>query len=115
MRKGIILIVTIVPIVCAIGCATPPMVTHIKSEPAGARIEVNESYVGEAPVDVTLPQAGKRHRLLAHVMIRALAAEAGQNDQEKHYYYHQWAPENVLFDMTRKSFISNQQPEGDRK
>jgi hypothetical protein len=115
MRNGITLIVTIVPIACAIGCATQRMVTHIRSEPAGARIEVNESYVGEAPVDVTLPQSGQHHRLKAHVMIRALAAEAGQYEQEKHYYYNQWAPENVLFDMSRKPPISKQPPEGDRK
>jgi len=102
MRNGITLIATIIPIACAIGCASEPMRTHITSEPPGARIEVNESYVGDTPVDVTLPQSGPHHRLKAHVTIRALASGAEQSEQEKQFFYNQWAPENLLFDMNRK-------------
>jgi hypothetical protein len=112
MRKGFTLIVAIAPIACAIGCASQPMLTHINSEPPGARIEVNENYVGVTPVDVTLPQSGSHHKLKEHITIRALALEAGKPDHEKQLYYNQWAPENVLFDMNQPPPVTTQ---GDQK
>jgi len=90
-----------VAIVCAAGCASESMVTHIKSEPSGARIEVNEGSVGVTPVDVTLPQRGPHHRLMEHVTIQAYPAGPGQYKQEKQLYFNQWAPENIMFDMTQ--------------
>ncbi len=100
MNKCIGFTLGAVMIGCAAGCATTPMTSHIQSNPPGARIEVNESSVGVAPVDVTLPQKGPHHRLREHVTIRALPAGPGQYEQVKEFYYNQWAPENVLFDMT---------------
>ena len=85
-----------------VGCATEPMVTHVISDPPGARIEVNESFVGQAPVDVTLPQVGPHHRLRMHVTIRAIPVEPGKPEQAKEFYYNQWAPEHVLFDINRQ-------------
>lgn len=102
MQLRITLVLTLAAIVGAVGCATEPMATHIQSEPSGAKIEVNEDYVGTAPVEVKLPQVGKHHRLKAHVTIRAIPIDPGQYEQEKQLYYNQWAPEKVLFDMTRK-------------
>jgi hypothetical protein len=87
-------------LVSSIGCATKPMPTHIQSDPPGARIEVNEAAVGLTPVDVTLPQTGSHHRLKEHITIRALPAGPGQYEQEKQFYYNQWAPENVLFEKS---------------
>lgn len=107
MRKWITLIVTVAPIACFIGCASEPMRTHINSEPPGARVEVNENYVGVTPIDVTLPQSGSHHKLREHITIRALALEPGKPDQEKQLYYNQWAPENILFDMNRQPPVSN--------
>ena len=107
MQLRIALILTFAAIVGAVGCATPPMATHIRSEPPGAKIEVNDDYVGTAPVEVKLPQSGKHHRLKEHdVTIRAIPVEPGQYEQERHLYYNQWVPENVVFDMTRKSSSS---------
>ena len=88
-------------IVCAAGCASEPLVTHIRSEPPGARIEVNEGPVGVTPVDVTLPQKGEHHRLKEHVSIRALPSGPGQFAQERQLFFNQWAPENIMFDMTQ--------------
>jgi hypothetical protein len=85
-----------------VGCATPPMMTHITSDPPGARIDVNESFVGQAPVDVTLPQRGPHHRLRMHVTIRAIPTEPDKPEQIKQFYYNQDAPKTVLFDTNRQ-------------
>jgi hypothetical protein len=106
MQQRIALVFTLAAIVGGVGCATEPMITHIKSEPSAAKIEVNEDYVGTTPVDVTLPQTGKHHRLKQHVTVRAIPVDPGQYAQEKQFFYNQWAPENVVFDMTRQSSTS---------
>jgi len=82
------------------GCADQPVRTHIVSEPAGARIEVNGAYMGTAPLDVTLPQKSEHHRLRDMARIVAVPAEPGQYQQEKTFFDHQPAPVEVLFDMT---------------
>jgi|ERR1017187_10929402 hypothetical protein len=101
MNKYMGLTLGVVAIICVAGCATTPLISHIQSAPPGARIEVNENNAGVAPVDVTLPQKGPHHRLIAHVTIRAYPAGPGQFEQEKQLYYNQWAPENIMFDMTQ--------------
>lgn len=84
------------------GCATEPMVTHINSEPPGARIEVNEGFVGITPMDVILPQRGEHHRLREAARVRALPEQATQYSlypQEKFLFSHQEAPSTLIFDM----------------
>src|ERR1041384_3913306 len=83
---------------CA-GCADVPMETHVISDPPGARIEVNGSYVGPAPVDVTLPQTANRHRLKGRTIILAMPVEPDQKLQQKVLQNHQQIPSQVLFDM----------------
>jgi hypothetical protein len=85
-------------LLCA-GCADVPMETHVISDPPGARIEVNGSYVGPAPVDVTLPQTANRHRLKGRTIILAMQVAPGQKLQEKVLQNHQQIPSQVLFDM----------------
>ena len=82
------------------GCETPPLRTRIISEPPGARIEVNGNYVGPAPVEVTLPQSGDRHRLKGRAIILALPTAPGQRLQETVLTHKQVVPEQVLFDMS---------------
>ena len=86
-------------LLCA-GCADVPVKTHVISEPPGARIEVNGSYIGPAPVDVTLPQTANRHRLKGRTIILAMPVAPGQMVQEKILYNHQAIPAQMLFDMS---------------
>ncbi len=84
------------------GCASERLVTHIDSQPPGARIEVNENVVGTAPCDVTLFQRGENHLLRQRVIVKAYPADGsqGQYPQEKFLVSHQRAPEHLLFIMT---------------
>jgi len=88
------------PLIVCVGCATPT-VTHIESDPPGARIEVNENVVGDTPLDVTLPQKGEHHRLLGKVVVKAYPVKEGEYKQEKVLFYRQEAPARVLFIMTQ--------------
>ncbi len=56
---------------------------EIVSEPAGARIEVNDNYVGDAPITVEIPQNGGY--FTQKTVIRALPTEAGDYVQAKHF------------------------------
>ena len=88
-------------IACA-GCAAEKVVTHIDSQPQGARVEVNEAFVGTTPVDVTLPQRGEHHRLEAYVVVKASPVNGteGEFKQSKLLQSHQEAPSKLLFIMT---------------
>jgi len=89
-----------VPLIVCVGCATP-RVTHIDSDPPGARIEMNESVLGNAPLDVTLPQHGEYHQLRGKVVLKAYPAKEGEYKQEKVLFYRQQVPDRVLFIMTQ--------------
>jgi hypothetical protein len=106
MQRTIGLVVGLAIVAGVIGCATPPVVTRVQSDPPGARIEVNANTVGTAPVDITLPQKGKHHKLNGRVLIRAVPTQPGQHVQEKVLFYRQLVPENVLFDMNREPSVS---------
>jgi len=84
------------------GCTAERLVTHIDSQPPGARIEVNESAVGTASCDVTLPQKGEHHRLRERVILKAYPPDGsqGQYPQERFLSFHQEAPARLLFIMT---------------
>jgi hypothetical protein len=69
---------------------------EIISEPAGARIEVNDNYVGDAPITVEIPQSGGY--FTRNTVIRALPTEGGDYVQTKHFsgsIPDVWYPETV--------------------
>ena len=55
--------------------AQQPKEIQIISVPAGARIEVNDDYVGDAPITIKVPQDDDR--FIKTTVIRALPSEAG--------------------------------------
>jgi hypothetical protein len=60
-----------------------PAKVEIISEPAGARIEVNENYIGDAPITVEIDQNGGY--FTQDTVIRALPTEAGDYVQAKRF------------------------------
>jgi hypothetical protein len=55
---------------------------EIVSEPSGARIEINDDYVGNAPITVEIPQKDDG-RFKERTLIRASPTEAGDYVQTK--------------------------------
>jgi hypothetical protein len=84
------------------GCTAERLITHIDSQPPGARIEANENAVGTTPCDVALPQKGEHHRLRERVIVKAYPPDGsqGQYPQERFLSFHQEAPARLLFIMT---------------
>jgi PEGA domain len=75
---------------------------EIISEPSGARIEVNNNYVGDAPITVTLQEYGDE--FTRNTVIRALPTEAGDYVQTKFFYAGTFGtndriPSRIFFDM----------------
>ena len=69
---------------------------EILSEPAGARIEVNDNYVGDAPITVEIPQ--RASYFTQNTVIRALPTEGGDYVQVKYFsgsIPDAWYPETV--------------------
>src|ERR1019366_7763166 len=93
MRKYLHFVLCAVASMCA-SCAAEKVVTHIDSQPPGARIEVNENVVGTTPCDVTLPQRGEYSRLRERAIVKAFppVGAEGQYKQEKFLISHQAAP-----------------------
>jgi hypothetical protein len=102
MRKHLQVVLCAVAIGYYAGCAAEKVVTHIDSQPPGARIEVNDNVVGITPCDVTLPQHGEQHRLPERVIVKASPTEGAERQykQEKFLVSHQEAPTRILFIMT---------------
>jgi|ERR1039458_2192747 hypothetical protein len=100
MRNRLSLVLCAVAVACS-GCAAENVVTHINSEPPGARIEVNDNAVGNTPCDVTLPQQGGHHRLQKTVYVNAYPADGaqGQFKQQQFLPSDQEAPANIIFIM----------------
>ena len=89
-------------LVICVGCAAEKSVTHIDSQPPGARIEVNEGDVGVTPCDVVLPQHGEHHRLSQRIIVKAYPPDGAQAQfkQEKFLGSQQESPSRLLFIMT---------------
>jgi hypothetical protein len=77
----------------------------VVSDPPGARIEVNDDYVGDAPI--TIKMKGDSHeRVEQRYIIRALPMQAGQYVQTKDFWYNPYGkksnppvPSRILFQM----------------
>lgn len=84
-----------------------PVTTRFISSPTGARIEVNGSYIGNAPMSYTWPaqyQDGARFR--DELTVRAYPSGAGQFAQRKFFESHggnlPLIPARIYFDMTSR-------------
>jgi PEGA domain len=84
-----------------------PRKTQIISEPSGARIEINDNYVGDAPITVELAQRGDYFD--EDTVIRAIPTEGGDYTQTKRFltndpWYHPGSagdriPSRIFFNM----------------
>ena len=71
--------------------------TLVISEPPGARIEINDEYVGDAPLYVELPQYRYGGRLNRRILMRATPKDDGQA-QVKVLANGAEIPQRMLFD-----------------
>ena len=95
------------------GCATSPMATPtanpngqtlIESDPPGARIEINNQYVGTTPLRVDIPRRSdfnwdSMEWDTISVKIIAYPIFHGQQVQVKYIGYDEPTPTHVFFDM----------------
>jgi hypothetical protein len=72
-------------------------VTKVISEPPGARIEVNDEYRGEAPLE--LEWQSQTGYFAAEVVVRALPVLPGQQIHERFFKSSDQIPKTILFDM----------------
>ena len=73
-------------------------VTKVVSEPPGARIEVNDEYRGEAPLE--LEWQSQTGYFTGEVVIRALPILPGQQIHERTFNSSHQIPKTILFDMS---------------
>jgi hypothetical protein len=92
--------------VCVVlsGCATLPKAnptgqTLIESDPPGARIEINNQYVGNAPVRVDIPRIDPNTWMNNSVTIVANPILPGQQVQTKYIGMNDPTPTHIFFDM----------------
>lgn len=85
------------------GCATLPTAnpsgkTLIESDPPGARIEINNQYVGNAPLRVNIPRLNS---VLDPISVTIIANPIipGQQVQAKYIGIDEPTPTHVFFDM----------------
>jgi hypothetical protein len=78
---------------------------QILSEPAGARIEVNGDYIGDAPMTATIP-CSRDGRFMETTTVRALPTEPGNYVQRKFFSggysssnLNNLVPSRIFFDM----------------
>jgi len=85
--------------------------TYIESEPSGARIEVNNEYIGKTPLTKILPRTyryqfkgllfgGNQITTLGSVAITAYPVKPGQQTQTKYIGSDQAMPRHIFFDMS---------------
>ncbi len=82
-----------------------PITTQFVSNPPGARIEIDGSYIGNAPKAYTWPRTYQtRERFSKEVRITAFPSGPKQYPQSKFYGSHHnqlpVIPERIYFDMT---------------
>jgi hypothetical protein len=70
---------------------------HIICDSPGVRIEVNDDYVGDAPVSITVPT--DRAKFTKVTIIRATPTLQGEYVQSKHFDATSEVPSRILFNM----------------
>ena len=90
------------------GCASTPIKTasvEINSEPTGAKIEINNDYIGTTPCIAKIP-ANIKGEFTRDTTIQALPVANGQRLQKKHFSGgyddgdNDLIPKRILFNMT---------------
>lgn len=81
------------------------VVVRVLSEPAGARIEVNNNYVGDAPLDIRMRSIDGR--VAEKYVVRALPIHDGHFSQTKLFNRYEKSssdrvPDRIFFDMRLK-------------
>ncbi len=89
--------------VALLGCSTLPTAnpsgkTLIESDPPGARIEINNQYIGTTPLRVDIPRRDAEWDLIP-VTIIANPTIPGQQVQTKYIGPDEPTPTHVFFDM----------------
>lgn len=81
--------------------------TEVNSYPPGARIEVDDNYLGEAPLQIIWEGYSHNRSFVDPHIVHALPIVPGQTTQTKLFYgaergvrYGDRVPENIFFDMT---------------
>lgn len=87
-----------------LGCSTLPKAspsgkTLIESDPPGARIEINNQYVGTTPLRVNIPRLNADLSGIS-VSIIAYPTKHGQQVQSKYIGSDESTPTHVFFDMS---------------
>jgi hypothetical protein len=70
---------------------------QVISDPSGARIEVNNDYVGDAPLSIRVPELDGNFTI--DTAIRATPTQEGQYVQSKWFSYGSAVPSRILFTM----------------
>jgi hypothetical protein len=70
---------------------------QIIADSPGVRIEVNDDYVGDAPVSITVPTDGAKFTKVT--IIRATPTFEGEYVQSKHFDATSEVPSRILFNM----------------
>ena len=105
LMKKLILIITLLPLLC--GCATLSdefirkhgQPVEVTSNPPGAKIEVNDDYLGDAPCVMYLYRPRGMYGMRASVTIKAYPSQVGQYVQTKYLDVYENTPKRLYFDM----------------
>jgi hypothetical protein len=98
------------------GASTPPAVLNKKvsiiSDPPGARIEINNDYVGDAPLEVEIPSVNGQFGMV-YTTIRSTPRayhifEETYYAQSKYFGPFEAVPSRVLFQMNVPPPVTNQ-------
>lgn len=97
-------VVILASVLCS--CAAAPVYTRFESSPPGARIEINNEYVGRTPLVYKWPSNQYSHfgNFADETSIRAYPSGPGQYQQRKYFESHRRdlpkIPAVIYFDMS---------------
>lgn len=90
----------IIALLISSGCATVHGVMHVESEPKGARIEIDNEYKGQTPLDIPFQYDEWQGPVFGGMCVmKALPTEPGHCVQSKVFIQGNRIPQNIFFDM----------------
>jgi hypothetical protein len=75
-------------------------ITNVVSEPSGARIEVDNNYIGNAPIDITWNDDNSGYFTSYHT-VKATPLYHSQQPQSKSFSLGEKIPPTIFFDLNR--------------
>jgi hypothetical protein len=78
------------------GCAT--YYTQIISDPPGARVIVNGSYLGTTPTTISWTTPALNRAFSGHTLVEVLPTEPGHCTQRQPFFYGDHIPRTMFFD-----------------